>query len=85
MLGLLAQSVETARNDSYFYSLMFMLLGVSVAIGFFFQVSLKFNCILMRRNESRLLLQFKIYANTNLLHLSRSPCMLQRENISHSE
>ena len=51
MLGLLAQSVETARNDSYFYSLMFMLLGVSVAIGFFFQVSIKFKCILMENHK----------------------------------
>ena len=40
VLGLLSESVETARNDAYFYSLMFLLLGVSVAIGFFFQVSL---------------------------------------------
>ena len=38
MLGLLSGSIENARNESYFYSIMFLFLGVAVAIGFFFQV-----------------------------------------------
>ena len=37
VLGALSKDVETARSDSVFYSLMFLLCGVVVGLAMFFQ------------------------------------------------
>ena len=43
VLGALSKDVETARSDSVFYSLMFLLCGVVVGLAMFFQGTI-FRC-----------------------------------------
>ena len=40
MLGLLSETVETARSESLFYSAMFLVVGVVVGAAFFFQIAM---------------------------------------------
>ena len=40
VLGLLSQPIDTARSESVFYSIMFLVVGVVVGAAMFFQVSM---------------------------------------------